>query len=179
MAIVNKDIRYLSRDFPSLKQNLIDFAKNYFPDTYQDFNEASPGMMFLEMAAYVGDVLSFYTDVTLQESMILHASEKQNIMNIAQSLGYTPKNRISANTKLDIFQVVPAITIGGKIVPDFNYAFGIEPGMIITPNNNSNVQFRTIDYVDFKFLARQVHYIFDLPKIKRLKKELDEIHYII
>ena len=151
MAIVNKDIRYLSRDFPSLKQNLIDFAKNYFPDTYQDFNEASPGMMFLEMAAYVGDVLSFYTDVTLQESMILHASEKQNIMNIAQSLGYTPKNRISANTKLDIFQVVPAITIGGKIVPDFNYAFGIEPGMIITPNNNSNVQFRTIDYVDFKF----------------------------
>ena len=151
MAMVNKDIRYLSRDFPSLKQNLIDFAKNYFPDTYQDFNEASPGMMFLEMAAYVGDVLSFYTDVTLQESMILHASEKQNIMNIAQSLGYNPKNRVSANTKLDIFQVVPAITVGGKIVPDFNYAFAIQPGMIITPNNNSNTQFRTIDYVDFKF----------------------------
>ena len=86
--LVKKDIRYLSRDFSSLKQNLIDFTKNYFPNTYQDFNEASPGMMFLEMAAYVGDVLSYYTDVTLQETMILHSTERVNILNIAQSLGY-------------------------------------------------------------------------------------------
>jgi len=152
MALVEKDIRYLGRDFPTLKQNLIDFAKNYFPDTYQDFNESSPGMMFLEMAAYVGDVLSFYTDVTLQESMILHATEKKNIVNIAQSLGYMPKNRISANTKIDIFQVVPSIQISGDIVPDFNYALAIEPGMIVGTNNiNSQTEFRTIDYVDFKF----------------------------
>ena len=74
MALIQKDIRYSNRDFNSLKKSLIDFSKNYFPDTYQDFNEASPGMMFLEMSAYVGDVLSFYTDVTLQESMILFAN---------------------------------------------------------------------------------------------------------
>jgi hypothetical protein len=145
--LVNKDVRYLARDFVALKQNLIDFAKNYFPNTYQDFNEASPGMMFLEMAAYVGDVLSYYTDVTLQESMILQASEKTNILNIAQSMGYKPKNRIASNVKLDVFQIVP--DLNGS--PDFNYAFAIEPGMILGVNYSSPVEFRTTEYLDFKF----------------------------
>ena len=153
--LVKKDIRYLSRDFSSLKQNLIDFTKNYFPNTYQDFNEASPGMMFLEMAAYVGDVLSYYTDVTLQETMILHSTERVNILNIAQSLGYMPKNRIAANVKLDVFQIVPAKTIvstsGSQVVPDYSYAFAIEPGMIVGATTNSDVEFRTVDFVDFKF----------------------------
>jgi hypothetical protein len=150
--LVKKDIRYLSRDFASLKQNLIDFSKNYFPNTYQDFNETSPGMMFLEMAAYVGDVLSYYTDVTLQESLILQSSEKQNILNIAQSLGYKPKTNIASSVKLDVFQIVPAISVGGNIVPDYSYAFAIEPGMVIGADiNNTTARFRTTDYLDFKF----------------------------
>lgn len=150
--LVKKDIRYLSRDFPSLKQNLIDFAKNYFPDTYQDFNESSPGMMFLEMAAYVGDVLSYYTDVSLQESLILQASERQNILNIAQSLGYNPKTNIASNVKLDVFQIVPAIGSGVNNRPDYSYAFAIEPGMVIASDNrNITTEFRTIDYLDFRF----------------------------
>ena len=150
--LVKKDIRYISRDFPSLKQNLIDFAKNYFPDTYQDFNEASPGMMFLEMAAYVGDVLSYYTDVNLQESLILQASEKQNILNIANSLGYKPRTNISANVKLDVFQIVPAIGSGANNKPDFSYAFAIEQGMVVASDSrNITSEFRTIDYLDFKF----------------------------
>ena len=150
MALINKDIRYVNRDFNSLKKALIDFSKNYFPDTYQDFNEASPGMMFLEMSAYVGDVLSFYTDVTLQESMILFANERQNILNLAQSMGYKPKNRISANVVLDVFQVVPAKSVSGNIVPDFDYAFGIEPGMVVSPTTDGEISFRTVDYIDFK-----------------------------
>lgn len=150
MALIQKDIRYSNRDFNSLKKALIDFSKNYFPDTYQDFNEASPGMMFLEMSAYVGDVLSFYTDVTLQESMILFANERQNILNLAQSMGYRPKNRISANTRLDVFQVVPAKQVGTEIVPDFDYAFAIEPGMTVSPTREGVITFRTVDYIDFK-----------------------------
>jgi hypothetical protein len=150
--LVKKDIRYLSRDFGSLKQNLIDFAKNYFPNTYQDFNETSPGMMFLEMAAYVGDVLSYYTDVTLQESLILQSSERQNILNIAQSLGYKPKNSIASSVKLDVFQIVPSKAVGVELVPDYVYAFAIEPGMIIGADvNNITTEFRTINYLDFKF----------------------------
>lgn len=149
--LVKKDIRYLARDFGTLRQNLIDFAKNYFPNSYQDFNESSPGMMFLEMSAYVGDVLSYYTDVALQESMILQASETQNILNLAQSFGYTPKTSVAANVSLDVFQIVPAIGSGTNNRPDWNYAFSIEPGMQVASETDNTIQFRTIDYLDFRF----------------------------
>ena len=149
--MANQDIKYYGRDFDSIKQGLIEFAKAYYPDSYTDFNEASPGSMFIDMAAYVGDVLSYYTDVNLQESLILQASERQNILNIAQSLGYKPKTNIAANTKLDVFQIVPAIT-GINNRPDYSYAFAIEPGMVVASDNrNITTEFRTTDYVDFKF----------------------------
>lgn len=150
--LVKKDIRYLARDFGSLKANLVDFAKNYFPNTYQDFNESSPGMMFMEMAAYVGDVLSYYTDVNLQESMILHATEKSNILNIAHSLGYKPKLKSAATVECDVFQLIPSKTVDGELVPDFNYAFAIEPGMVIASDQTGvGAYFRTTEYLDFKF----------------------------
>ena len=64
-----KSVNYLNKDFSDFKSNLIEFAKQYFPNTYNDFNEASPGMMFIEMAAYVGDVLSYYIDSQFRESL--------------------------------------------------------------------------------------------------------------
>ena len=67
-----RDIKYLNKDFSSFRENLIDYAKTYFPQTYSDFNESSPGMMFIEMASYVGDVLSYYVDDSLKESMMLY-----------------------------------------------------------------------------------------------------------
>ena len=149
--LLKKDIRYLGRDFNSLKSNLIDFAKTYFPNTYQDFNEAAPGMMFLEMAAYVGDVLSYYTDVTLQESLITHATERQNIINIAQSMGYIPRNKIAAVVKLNVFQLVPSVDDGfGIMVPDWRYALAIDEGMAVSSTSTTNL-FRTTEYIDFKF----------------------------
>ena len=57
-----KDVKYLNKDFGQFRKNLIEFTKQYFPNQYTDFNESSPGMLFLELSAYVGDVLSFYTD---------------------------------------------------------------------------------------------------------------------
>ena len=76
--LIKKDVKYLNKDFAQFRRNLIHFAKNYFPQTYNDFNETSPGMMFIEMAAYVGDVLSYYTDTTLRESLVSEANEKAN-----------------------------------------------------------------------------------------------------
>jgi len=151
--LIKKDVRYLAKDFNSLKANLIDFTKTYFPNTYQDFNEASPGMMLLEMSAYVGDVLSYYTDVTLQESMITYASERQNIINIAQSMGYMPKNRVASVVMLDVFQIVPSITNDdGIIVPDWNYAMAMEEGMVVASDaGDTTVRFRTLNYLDFKY----------------------------
>lgn len=149
--LLKKDIRYLGRDFNSIKSNLIDFAKTYFPNTYQDFNESSPGMMFLEMAAYVGDVLSYYTDITLQESMITHAAERQNIINLAQSMGYIPRNKIASVVRLDVFQLLPSIDDGfGMMMPDWRYALAINEGMTVSSKSTTNL-FRTTEYIDFKF----------------------------
>ena len=61
MSQQSRKIKYLNKDFDSLKQRLLEFAETYYPDTYNDFNEASPGLMLIEMASYVGDVLNFYT----------------------------------------------------------------------------------------------------------------------
>ena len=104
-----KSINYLNKDFSDFKVNLIEFAKQYFPNTYNDFNEASPGMLFIEMAAYVGDVLSYYIDAQFRESLLAYAEEKWNVYNIAQSFGYKPKVTSAATVILDAFQVVPAL----------------------------------------------------------------------
>lgn len=145
-----KEITYLGKDFGQFRKNLIDFSKQYFPNTYTDFNEASPGMMFIEMAAYVGDVLSYYADNNLRESLLDQASERANIYDIASSLGYKPKNYVPAYVILNVYQLLPAIGSGANISPDFNYALSIKPGMQVTQNNGT-AEFRTLDLVDFAF----------------------------
>ena len=146
----SKDIKYLNKDFDQFKQNLIEFAKTYFPKTYTDFNEASPGMMLIEMAAYVGDVLSYYADNTLKESMLEQASERGNIYDIAKSLGYRPKNSIPAYVDMDVFQLVPSIGSGDNVRPDYDYALTIKSGFQIKQDSGPAV-FRTLDSVDFAY----------------------------
>ena len=60
-----KEIRYLNKTFNDFKAQLTDFAESYFPDTFNDFSDSSPGVMFMEMASYVGDVLSYYQNTQL------------------------------------------------------------------------------------------------------------------
>ena len=145
-----KDVSYLGKDFGQLRQNLIDFTKQYFPTTYSDFNESAPGMIFLELASYVGDVLSYYADNNLKESLLEQASERGNIYDIAKSLGYTPNNVIPAYVTLDVFQLVPSIGSGSNIAPDFNYALSIKQGMQVKQNNGPAI-FRTLTSIDFDF----------------------------
>ena len=114
-----KDVTYIGKDFGQFRKNLIDFSKQYFPDIYTDFNESSPGMLFIELASYVGDVLSFYSDNNLKESMLEQASERGNIYDIAKSLGYSPKNVVPAYVNLNVYQLVPAIGSGANVAPDF------------------------------------------------------------
>jgi len=145
-----KDISYIGKDFGQFRKNLIDFTKQYFPETYTDFNESSPGMLFVELAAYVGDVLSFYTDSNLKESLLEQATERGNVYDIAKSLGYNPVNSIPAHVMLDVYQLVPAIGTGAAVAPDFNYALAIRPGMQVKQTTGPSV-FRTLDSVDFGF----------------------------
>jgi hypothetical protein len=144
-----KDISYLGKDFQQFRKNLIDFSKQYFPNTYTDFNEASPGMLFIELAAYVGDVLSYYADNNIKESIIDQASEQGNIFDLANTLGYKPKNSVPAQVMLDVYQLVPAIGTGDNVRPDLNYALSIKSGMRVKASNGPTT-FRTLDSVDFE-----------------------------
>ena len=145
----NKTINYIGKDFGSFRENLIDFTKAYFPDTYSDFNEASPGMVFIEMASYIGDVLSFYQDTQLKESILQNATERKNLIALAQSMGYKPKLTTPAVTNLTVYQLVPAIGTGLNNTPDSEYFLKIKEGMEVASTTNPNITFRTVDSVDF------------------------------
>jgi hypothetical protein len=148
MATTTKDISYLGKDFGQFRKNLIDFTKQYFPDTHTDFNESSPGMLFVEMASYIGDVLSYYTDNNLKESFLNQATESSNIYDIARMLGYNAKNVISAAVTLDVYQLLPAIGSGASVVPDYNYALSIKTGMRVKQKDGS-AKFRTVEPINF------------------------------
>jgi hypothetical protein len=145
----NKTINYVGKDFGQLRQNLIDFTKSYFPNVYSDFNEASPGMVFVEMAAYVGDVLSFYQDTQLKESLLMHATERKNLVALAQAMGYKPKISTPAVTNLTVYQLVPAKTVGSTTEPDESYYLKIKDGLEVSATSNSNIVFRSVESVDF------------------------------
>ena len=117
---VNREIKYTNRDFSELRNALINHAKNYFPNTYRDFNESSPGMMFIEMASYVGDVLNFYTDVQLQESFLYTVNEQMNLYNLAQGMGYKPKTVVPSQVDLEVMQLVPASEPERILVPIYD-----------------------------------------------------------
>ena len=148
-----KEVKYLNKDFSSLKSNLIEFAKVYFPNSYNDFNESSPGMMFIEMASYVGDVLSYYVDNQFKESLLAYAEEKKTVYNMAQALGYKPKQASPASVVLDIFQTVPAKSSGTganyTTSPDLSYALNIKSNMKV--QSTSGISFSSTEDCNFKF----------------------------
>jgi hypothetical protein len=144
-----KDISYLSKNFPEFRQNLIEFAKAYYPQTYSDFNEASPGMMFIEMASYVGDVMSFYIDNQFKENLLSVATERRNVIAIAQAMGYKPRLTAVANVSAEILQVVPALDSSSNYDPDARYFLKILRNSKFTSNTTPARTFRSIEDVDF------------------------------
>ena len=143
------DIKYLNKDFSSSKADLIDYAKAYYPTVYNDFSQASPGSMFIEMASYVGDVMSFYLDNQLQETFLQYAKQKNNLYSLAYMMGYRPKVSSAAIVDLDVYQQVPSLTNGTDTFPDFSYAMTIQQGMQVKSSVNSSVLFYASQKVDF------------------------------
>ena len=145
MITEDKNIKYLNKTFSDFKTSLQEFAKTYFPDTYNDFSEASPGNMFIEMASYIGDVSSFYIDTQVQENFLNQAKEIESLYNLAYSFGYRPKLSYAANTTIEISQLVPTT---GSGQPDISYSLLIPANTIITSNTNFS-KFIITEDVDF------------------------------
>ena len=149
MAKLERDIRYIDRDFNTLRDSLIQYSKTYFPNTYNDFSETSTGMLFMEMAAYVGDVLSFYLDNQIQETFIQKARQTTNLYALAYSLGYVPKVTTVATVEVDFFQQVPAVLSASVYVPDFDYSLIVPENTQVTSNADSSQRFLIEDAIDF------------------------------
>ena len=151
----NKDIKYINKDFGEFKDSLIEFAKTYFPNTYNDFSNASPGGMFLEMSAYIGDVLSFYLDNQIQENFLQYARQQNNLYSLAYMMGYRPKATGVATTTVEVTQEVPSINVGGTYVPDLDYALLFTENTQLSSNStntsNTNFNFLIQDDIDFSY----------------------------
>ena len=148
---LKRDITYLNKDFSSLRDSLITYSKTYFPNTYNDFSQTSPGMMFMEMAAYVGDVMSFYLDNQIQETYLQYARQTNNLYDLAYMLGYKPKVTSVATTTLDFYQILPSVIAGSTTVPDFNYSLEIPTNTVVNSSTNNNVKFLIQDKIDFSY----------------------------
>ena len=151
--VLNNDVRtfkYLSKDFSSYKKNLLEFAENYFPEHFNDFDAGNPSMMFLEMIAYVGDVLSFYTDTQIQETFLMLARDRNSIFNIAYAMGYKPKITSAASVNLDITQLVPSkLNESDEYIPDYEYAVNLRATS--TFKSTENVDFTLVNDCNFQF----------------------------
>jgi hypothetical protein len=149
MANEDKNISYLNKDFGDFKTSLQQYAKTYFPETYNDFSEATPGNMFIEMASYVGDVMSFYLDTQVQENFLLYAKEKENLYAQAYVMGYRPKASYASNTTVDVYQIVPSINNGGITSPDYNTYGLIIPANTVLTSTTNGTKFITTQQIDF------------------------------
>jgi len=153
MATSKKDIKYINRDFTDFRTRLIEFTRTYFPNTYTDFSPTSPGMMFMEQTAYVGDVLSFYLDNQFQEVFTQYAQQTNNVYELAYMFGYKPNVSTAAQTVIDFYQQVPSKLVLGEYVPDYDYALTINENATVTSQNGTS--FIIQDKIDFSISSSQ------------------------
>jgi hypothetical protein len=144
-----RDIKYVAREFSDYRQELIEFAKNYFPDAYNDFSPTSPGMMFIEMAAYVGDILSFYQDTQLQETFLQYAKEPSNLYTMAYMMGYRPKVTNVSEVEVQITQNVGANPTTNT--PNWDQAIVVNENAVLTANTTGNTEFLIQNKIDFTY----------------------------
>ena len=142
----NVTIKYTDKNFTSLKNQLVEFTKNYYPDTYNDFSPTSPGMMFMEMAAYVGDILSFYQDSQLQETLLQYAQDPGNLYAMAYQMGYRPRVTSASSVEVEFSQKVAAT--GSDFLPNWNQALTIATNAVVA---SGDIDFRLDRKVDFNF----------------------------
>ncbi len=146
---INRDIKYLNRDFSDIRAKLVEFSQTYFPNTYNDFSPTSPGMMFMEQAAYVGDVMSFYLDNQISETFTQFAKQTNNLYELAYMFGYKPKISTAAQVEVELYQTIPATLVNGEYIPDYTYALVIGENTTLSTTINPPTNFIIQDKCDF------------------------------
>ena len=146
---IRRNINYLNKDFTEYRAQLINYAQSYFPTTYTDFSETSPGMMFIEQAAYVGDVLSFYLDNQIQENYVQYARQDNNLYQMAYMFGYKPTVTTLATTEVDFYQLVPSKLSGSEYIPDYDYALYVNANTTTSTRTGTPTTFTIEDPIDF------------------------------
>jgi len=144
----DNNISYLNKSFSDFKANLTNYAKTYFPTAYNDFSDANPGAMFIEMASYVGDVMSFYLDNQVQENYLLYAKEKENLYALSYTLGYRPKASYASSAIIDIYQKMPIKVGTSPLIPDTFYSLIVPENTILT-STSTGTSFLTTQKLDF------------------------------
>jgi len=147
-------IKYTSRDFDSIRKDLENYAKRYYPDTYKDFNKASFGSLMLDTVAYVGDILSFYLDYQSNESFLNTAIEYDNVVRIAKQLGFKLDTSPSSYGQLSFYIKVPALGTVGNPGPDTSYAPVLRAGSTFSSTGGGLYSLMTD--VDFSRTTNQV-----------------------
>ena len=182
MATVNRDVKYLNRDFSDVRARLIEFSKTYFPNSYNDFSPTSPGMMFIEQASYVSDVMSFYLDNQLQETFTQFARQTNNQYELAYMFGYKPKTTGAAQATIELFQQVPSKLSGTTYVPDYDYALTVGENSTIASSLNNTINFLMEDQCNFAVSSSEdptevsIYQIAgDIPQYYLLKKTRNAI----
>lgn len=106
--MANRKISYTDRDFEGLRQDLINFTRQYYPELIDNFNDASVYSVFLDLNAAIGDNLHYHIDRSVQETVLQYAQQKSSIFNIARTYGLKiPGNRPSISL-IDVSITVPA-----------------------------------------------------------------------
>ena len=175
-------VSYLNKTFSDFKNSLINYTKTYFPNTYNDFSDANPGALFLDLASYVGDVSSFYADTQLQETFLLYAKEKENLFALSYMLGYVPKVSYASNVVVDIYQLIPSKIdpITGNSVPNYDYALIVPENTSLT-SASTGTKFLTINKVDFTDTANteisfvDINYFLLKKSVKAISAEIKSV----
>jgi hypothetical protein len=145
-------IDYTSRDFDSIRKDLENYAKRYYPDTYKDFNKASFGSLMLDTVAYVGDILSFYVDYQANESFLETAVEYDNVLRLARQMGFKLNRNPSSYGVLTFYIQVPANP--NSLGPDLAYAPTLAQGSVFSSLGGGS--YTLLDDVNFAVLTNQV-----------------------
>jgi len=139
---------FYGRDFDALRSDLVEYATTYFPDSIQDFSDASVGGLFLDMAAHVGDVMSFYLDHQFNELDINTAVQTKNIEKLLKTAGIKNRSSSPSIVNIDFYLTVPsAVDINGNIVVDPNVLPIILTGTSMT--SNTGIKFELMEDLDF------------------------------